>query len=297
MNEIRESQLNNLREAVTCNLCGKDKCKLLYRLNSQALQLKTLWLDGIEYSIHSQESIVRCTVCGLIYVNPRLAAHSNIENYSDELETLYFTNTREQRKRAFTHVINMLPQWLERPPQTLLDIGCGDGLLLEIGQSAGIECFGTEQRQSLCRQVRAQLGEKAIVSQDVSKLDAASYDVVTLLNVIEHLRQPKEMLTEIHRLLKPDGLLLVHAPNMGGIPARIRGKRWNQIEPFEHFYYFNTQTLTAMLSDAGFDTTGRFSLFTSSGLKDRVQRLLSHNHIYIDNGLGIVSRRRSESFG
>lgn len=188
----------------------------------------------------------------------------------------------------------MLPSWFGGLPQTLLDIGCGDGLLVELGQAAGINCTGTEMRKSLRQQVQSRLGDTAIVPSDITQLVSASYDVVCLLNVIEHLREPKEMLNEIHRILKPGGLLLIHAPNMGGIPARLQRERWNQIEPFEHFYYFTIQTLNEMLTASGFEAIERFGLFTSSGSKDILHRFLIKMNIYVDNGLGIVSRRISD---
>lgn len=295
MQQLHEAELVDLRESVPCNLCGGDEQEVVYLVDSQKVQLKTLLRNNIEYALHSQESIVRCNACGLIYVNPRLATHSDIETYSDEAETLYFANTRMQRTKAFTHVIERLPHWLGHSPQTLLDIGCGDGLLVELGQAAGISCAGTEQRESLCQQVRAQLGDSAIVSSDITQLASASYDVVCLLNVIEHLRQPKEMIDEIYRLLKPGGILLIHAPNMGGIPAKLQRESWNQIEPFEHFYYFTVKTLNQMLADVGFEPIGRFSLFTASGAKEILQRMLAKMNIYVDNGLGVVSRRPNRS--
>lgn len=295
MRQLHEAELVGLRESVLCNLCGGGEHDVAYLIDSQKVQLKTLLRSNIEYAIHSQESIVRCCTCGLIYVNPRLATDSEIKTYSDEAESLYFSSTRKQRTKAFTHVIEGLPRWLGHSPETLLDIGCGDGLLVELGLTAGISCAGTEQRDILCQQVRARLGDAAIVSSDIKQLAAASYDVVCLINVIEHLRQPKEMIGEIYRLLKPGGILLIHAPNMGGIPAKLQREKWNQIEPFEHFYYFTVKTLNQMLADVGFEPIGRFGLFTASGTKDILQRMLSKMNIYVDNGLGVVSRRPNQS--
>jgi len=291
MYEINESDLKEMREFVICNLCGADSPQHIYKIDSRDLQLNTLWIDGVEHPIHSQESIVRCNECGLVYVNPRLTVPPTMQIYNDEAEALYFDSTRDERTHAYAEIIATLPKWLGKSPEMLLDIGCGDGLLLELGQAVGIKCSGTEIRQSLCRQVRIKLGDSAILSPDISSISPSTYDVVSILNVIEHLTDPQDMLIKIYRLLKPGGLVVIHAPNWGGLPARIQGKRWHQIEPFEHIYYFNAQTLSAMLNQAGFDSIERFSLITSSSIKGKIQRLLMWSNIYVDNGLGIIARR------
>lgn len=291
MKKLTDADLSALRESIICNLCRADRTAHLYTIDSQDLLLSTLWVDGAEQDVHSRESIVRCTTCGLVYVNPRLKMDAAIDRYSEQAETDYFTQTYPQRLQAYQRFIATLPQWLGHNPETLLDIGCGDGVLIEAGQAAGIRCAATETREPLCRQVRDRLGAKSIVPADLAQLAPEAYSVVTLLNVIEHLYDPKAMLEEIHRIVEQNGLFFVHAPNFGGLAARVRREQWNQIDPFEHFYYFTYQTLSELLVQCGFEPIGRFSLLTASGIKDTLQRVLNRANIYIDNGLGIVSRR------
>lgn len=63
MQQLDELDLVKLRETVSCNLCGSDEHEIVYRIDSQTVQLKTLWRNDVEYAIHSQESIVRCNKC------------------------------------------------------------------------------------------------------------------------------------------------------------------------------------------------------------------------------------------
>lgn len=291
MQVMDNATLQPLRESVACNLCGSNSTQQVYTIDSRDLLLSTLWIDGTEYATQSQESIVRCSACGLVYVNPRLKMSASLERYSDEAEANYFSQTYSERSLAYERFVASLPQWCGQMPQTLLDVGCGDGVLIEVGRAAGIQCAGTEQREVLCEQVRSKYGADSIVSADLSQIAPESYSVVTLLNVIEHLYDPKEILTAIHHIIEPNGLLFIHAPNFGGIPARIQGKTWNQIDPFEHFYYFTYQTLCEMLTQCGYEPIGRFSLLTATGTKETVQRMLNRAHIFVDNGLGVVCRR------
>ena len=81
----------------------------------------------------------------------------------------------------------------------------------------------------------------------------AKFDIVTLWDVIEHLRKPWIELEELFNFLKPGGLLLLSTMNTGCLRARIERGRWvNMVNP-THFYYFTRQSLSAVLvEEAGF---------------------------------------------
>jgi SAM-dependent methyltransferase len=79
----------------------------------------------------------------------------------------------------------------------------------------------------------------------------ASFDVITLWDVIEHVAQPAEVLATIHGMLKPEGRLLVNYPDYGSWMARLLGRRW----PFllsVHLLYYTRATMTRQLQRAGF---------------------------------------------
>ena len=115
-----------------------------------------------------------------------------------------------------------------------------------------------------------------------------------LINVIEHLSDPKFAIQQIFHLLKPGGLVFIHAPNMGGLPAMLRGADWHQIEPLGHLYYFIWKTLGRMMAAVGFISEGGFYLKSASALKSTVQFVLDRLHLHLDNGLGMIARRPTE---
>lgn len=290
------SQLKHLelkREYIRCALCDEDNTVVKFRINPSRLQLSSVWIDNIHHPLSETETIVTCQTCGLVYVNPRLAPMPGLATYSPEQEKTYFEQSRDIRKKAYRRLIQQLPVWLGRRPQTLLDIGCGDGILLEAAQQAGIKSIGSEISQELIDLVRERLGPAAITSVNLAGLPEAGYDVITLINVIEHLRSPKEILQISARLLKSNGILLVHTPNLGGLPAKLAGAGWHHLEPLEHFYYFTMQTLSTLMRQAGFEPVGRFNLVTSTGPRAKLHKLLGKLGIYMDNGLGIVACYRN----
>ncbi|MGD2148946.1 MAG: class I SAM-dependent methyltransferase [Anaerolineae bacterium] len=234
--------------------------------------------------------MVECGKCGLVYVSPRIAAAGRLSTYSLEDEIEYFQSTRERRELAYRDLVRRLPEWLGRDVRTLLDIGCGDGALLEVARQADIESAGTEISEVLRRAVQSRIGKDAMVCADLNRLPAHRYDVVTLINVLEHLPNPYETLQSASRLLTPGGVLLVHVPNLGGLPARLRGANWHHVEPLTHLYYFTARTLKALMARAGLKPVGRFSLITARGLLAELQGVVQKAGLYLDNGLGVVAQ-------
>ena len=85
----------------------------------------------------------------------------------------------------------------------------------------------------------------------------------------------------------------MHAPNIGGLPARLKGSKWHQLEPLEHYYYFTARTLQGLLRKAKLEVIGRFNLTVSAGWLGKLQNVLGGFGIYVDSGLGVVARRSS----
>jgi hypothetical protein len=82
-------------------------------------------------------------------------------------------------------------------------------------------------------------------------LPEASYDVLTLWDVIEHVTDPLAEIQRAHRLLKPGGLLAAHTMDIDSLFARLMGARWPWLMEM-HIYFFSRRTLTALLEKAGF---------------------------------------------
>jgi 2-polyprenyl-3-methyl-5-hydroxy-6-metoxy-1,4-benzoquinol methylase len=254
--------------------------------------LDSIWLDGVEQRLAETETIVACKQCGLGYVNPRLADQPGLNPYSIADELDYFSATQTSRLAAFHHLLKQVPGWLGRPPESLLDIGCGDGTLLEAAGNLGVQTrLGLEISEPLLRLVEERLGADLASAKPLDSLPSAQFDVVALINVLEHLRQPLEMLQSAHDRLKPGGIMLVHVPNFGGLPARLRGPRWHQIEPYAHFYYFTPGVLKDMLARAGLSPIGRFYLPKGDSFRNTAQKIIARIGLEVDNGLGVVAQR------
>lgn len=278
-------------ENVSCAFCGCDKTQEVYKIKIDQTFLRSA--AKITQNPEKFAMVVRCKECGLVYANPRWIFPDGVMPYSEKEEEQYFASTYLQRKIAFTELVRQIPSFSQRTVQKALDIGCGDGVLLDVCMQAGIQCDGLEISESLVRDLREKFGTQVIHNSGLEAIPENEYDAVFLINVIEHLPNPLQILQQIHRILKPGGLVLIHAPNFGGLSAHVLGQSWHQIDPLVHLNYFEYHTLDQMLLKSGLHSINRFYLLSSSPIKRIVQRIFYRLGIFIDNGLGVVGQRAS----
>ena len=134
----------------------------------------------------------------------------------------------------------------------LLDIGCGNGLFLSRMKKLGWRTVGLETDAAAAQIARDIFG---LDVKDGHLADAgfreASFDVVTLSHVIEHVHSPEDLVMECRRLLKPNGKLIVLTPNTASLGHRVFRRSWRGLEPPRHMQCFSPQTLRACVDRTG----------------------------------------------
>jgi hypothetical protein len=75
---------------------------------------------------------------------------------------------------------------------------------------------------------------------------------VTILDVLEHLAEPREALQMISGFLNQNGILVINVPDRSSVFARICGYRWHAYLPPEHWFYFNRKSISELLEQTGF---------------------------------------------
>jgi len=125
----------------------------------------------------------------------------------------------------------------------LLDVGCKDGSFLTVARQRGWEPQGVELTPAAAQRAQHQRLPVVIGTLAAARFPAASFDVVTVWHLIEHLTQPVAFLQEIHRILKPTGLLAIETPNIDSRAFRRYGVDWEYLVPPQHLCYFGPQSL------------------------------------------------------
>jgi SAM-dependent methyltransferase len=241
-------------EHVRCNLCGADDVKVRYPSTiEQGGDWRAFRCTHSGYGFHPP--IVQCQQCGLVYTDPRPDGGDILETYQAVEDPLYIEE-REGRVLTFEHHLKPLER-LTGPPEgrPLLDVGAYTGVFVEIAAQHGWDAWGVEPsrwavERARCRNLRMLQG-----TLETADLPEGHFDVVTMWDVIEHLTDPSKALAHAHRLLKPDGLLVVHTIDIESLFARLMGPRWPWLMEM-HIYYFSRRTLREMLKKSGFEILG-----------------------------------------
>lgn len=232
-----------------CPCCGHDDFEVVFESNMKAEDFtetvgSVYMIPGTKWGRH-----VRCRDCHLTYVNPIEKASKIDEDYSN-LNSNDSSIIRSSRLRAAKSQVKLIDKYADGA--NLLDIGCGEGFFLFTASRAGFAARGVELSHSAAEYARREfnLDVKAAHLAELRFPDDC-FDVVTLWQVLEHVPYPLELLREVHRILRPGGLLVVATPNFGGVLSKVFGKRWWEIRRI-HITQFNRETLIRMLQTAEF---------------------------------------------
>jgi SAM-dependent methyltransferase len=190
-----------------------------------------------------------CSNCGTIFTQ-RLPEPSDAMDYEEfyaagrDVEVPPFVLGRLERTVASLEQYRRLNRWL--------DVGCGAGTLLRALANRGWHAVGTEVAPAAVNAARG-LGFEVHLGE-TGKLDLppASFDVISLIEVLEHVPDPDWLLAAAARLMRPWGALYLTTPNGRSLTARLLGTRWTVISPPEHLQLFSVKGLHAALARSGF---------------------------------------------
>ncbi|MDQ3239135.1 MAG: class I SAM-dependent methyltransferase [bacterium] len=146
-----------------------------------------------------------------------------------------------------------------KPTGKHLDIGCAYGYMLELTSQAGYDAQGIDPSHYAINQAPEHLKNKVMQGTifDMEFSDK-TFDVITMLDVFEHLDNPLSELKEINRILKDDGILLLSTGDSGSIASKILKRKWTFYNPPQHLFFFNTQTIKLILKNSDFEITKWF---------------------------------------
>jgi SAM-dependent methyltransferase len=133
-----------------------------------------------------------------------------------------------------------------------LDVGFGEGGLLETAARLGWSCFGSElSPRALEHGARRGFCVSARPEED-ARFPCGGFDVVTMVEFLEHVADPDPFLASAARWLRPGGLLFATTPNRRSLNCLLLGLRWSVISPPEHCVIWTAAGLRAALGRAGF---------------------------------------------
>ena len=220
-------------------------------------------LPGSVWWESSQARLLRCSKCGLIFLDSNCALARQTVAYDRTYYERYYFRHRAVRERFFA-------QWAQRlselhPPGRLLDVGCGAGFFLTAAKQLGWQVAGVEPSAGAAA-VRDPTIEVHVGGLESLNDRTPSFDLITFWDVLAHVDDPFATLQSATRLLARGGLVLIKTPNrstsfqrFGRLLRFIRGTRaWFHL-PAQRSH-FNRTSLEAMLVRAGLQVVSTFEI-------------------------------------
>ncbi len=284
---------------VRCILCGSSRIKTLCRSSD---------LRGVARGTFS---LGQCVGCHLTVLTP-LPHGFDPETYGAQ----YYTHQRLDvaalteylRKITSTWRAQVLHDWLgythlataTRPSRIvallwyvrnrrsipryhgdgrILDVGCGNGDTLFFYRGLGWDAYGVDPDPEACAVCRTQ-GLKVVQGEIFDAgFPAGFFDIVRMHHVLEHVRDPIGTLSEIRRVLKKNGLLILTVPNIDGIGFAMFKKYWIGLDIPRHLFFYSPATLRRIVEKAGFSCVRLVHLRSAGLLRNSLSLLATHRQI------------------
>jgi 2-polyprenyl-3-methyl-5-hydroxy-6-metoxy-1,4-benzoquinol methylase len=219
----------------------------------------TTLFPGRDFITGHSFNVAHCDRCGFEVTTPQPTADQMRgyypNGYYGAVQDRRFPQIVETLQNAlYTLRVREVEAVANSGPGRVLDVGCGRGVLLQEFRRRGWEVQGTELSESAASYARQTLK----IPVEIGDLETISFppnyfDAITLWHVLEHVADPRALLAEIRRILKPDGVLLVAVPNFGSLEARVSKDKWFHLDVPRHVTHFSAATLERALNESGFD--------------------------------------------
>lgn len=210
---------------------------------------------------------MRCGTCGVIFLDPQLTPQQITALYSKEYfegdfrcghaGSLFAEATLPDI--ADTPLVKRIQQF--QPAGALLDIGCAGGAFLNSARTAGYTVRGVEMSTDAAEFARTRFGLDVTTGDIFSaRFKDKEFDIVYLGDVIEHLPNPRDTFGEIHRIMKPGGLLVIACPTqtntifsrLGFFAYTLLNKAVTVHMPPYHLFEYRPGSMKHLMQRTGF---------------------------------------------
>lgn len=244
-------------------------------MGAAAAETNVTWGDhtGALVTRAKNFNVITCAICDFRHVvplpRPEALEEAYRENYYAEEKPTYLTYAGEDSEWAeiaSRDRLEMFERMLPLGRRRLLDIGSGPGFFLKTALERGWNVRGIEPSRQAAEHARGlgvEVTEGFFNAQTAATL--GTYDVAHLNNVLEHVPNPREIVSLARETVRPGGLLCINVPNdFSPFQAAARvsqdlGEWW--VAPPHHLNYFDFESLARMVTNLGFTVTERTTTF------------------------------------
>lgn len=208
-----------------------------------------------EFEVHGN-SLVKCTGCQVRY-HTKIPADLNDIYQADDHNPHSKGRSDEHfnyRKERFgTERVRLLERFCgDLSEKTLLDVGCGIGDFLAAAKDACKRCIGSEFSLDLREFAKKKTGLE-IYSAPLETFPEQDINIITAIDVLEHIPAPTGFLKAASNLLKPGGHIMLYTPNFDSFSIKVMGPYSNILNGTEHVILFNHASLKKLGELAGLE--------------------------------------------
>ncbi len=157
--------------------------------------------------------------------------------------------------RARADLVERAQYWLRDllkyrlPPGRVLEVGCAHGGFLKLLQLSGFDVVGMEMSPAIIEIARQWFGVTVVQGPiEYAKVELGKFDVIVMLDVIEHLADPVHSTRRVVEHLADDGILMVQTP----CHENVVDPKWRMFHPPEHTFLFTRESIRQLLGRMGF---------------------------------------------
>jgi len=188
--------------------------------------------------------IYRCLDCGFL----QCSSVGDIVHFYEKLKDYSYEMSRMARSLQAKRILSTIGKY--KPNGRLLDVGAGSGILVEEAINLGYGAEGIEPSKWLVQKAKEYNLSVYLGTLPNIKIKGL-YDVVTLIDVIEHVYDPLGFLFRVKDLVNKEGIIVAVVPDVGSFLARLMGKKWWHFR-VAHLGYFNKYNFIKIFDKIGF---------------------------------------------
>ncbi len=228
---------NGRSESAPCPICGKTEGKE--------------WLRGSDrlHGRREQYLLTRCRACSLVWLsNPPCPSEMHL-HYTPAYHSLISAAGQNSPNRWRDRKEAIAPY---KQSGALLDLGCSSGAFLESLKNEPWQLYGIEMSADEAKMAEAKSGAHVFVGNvPDAPFCSATFDVITCFDVLEHVYDPRQVMTKVAEWLKPGGIFYVLVPNIDSAEARVFGSYWHGLELPRHLFHYSPASLRFLAEIAG----------------------------------------------
>jgi SAM-dependent methyltransferase len=241
--------------SVACPVCGYHQFRLVFTAE--------------DYFVTQEKFPVNaCIKCGMLMTSG-LPKEEDIAGYYKSEDYISHSDTRKGFVNRAYHLVrdimlsekfNIIRKNSGKGTGSVLDIGAGTGYFLKYMQQKGWNVQGVEKSQEARDFATKRWNLNILPDEELFNLPPASFDVITLWHVMEHLPNLDQHWQLISKLLKPDGVLVIALPNAGSWDAKHYGPYWAAWDVPRHLWHFTPIHLEELGKSEGFSLKNMYRM-------------------------------------